>query len=223
MRAFLKRIPVVLAVYSWLIRRRDIWLNRHLHNRNNLFYTLSPEALPALVKAFQIAPSSGNYYEFGVFKGFSLWFASRITEGRDMKLFGFDSFQGLPAGKADKSPWWKEGNYSASHKFVKQHMTDSRVVLVPGFYSRALFESFEEHHGVADIAVIMIDCDIYESAKEILGYFGPRLRAGAIVLFDDIRNTGPHGEGRALAESGLKLNHLFDYGTFGSVYRFVGI
>ncbi len=136
-----------------------------------------------------------------------------------MRFFGFDSFEGLPAGQVDRSPWWKKGNYASSFDFVKRHTPDPRITLVKGFYSRAVFRDFETKHGAPNIGVMLIDSDIYESAKAVLDYFGPHLKAGAVVLFDDLRNTGQRGEARAIEESKLLLEHLFDYGNYGSAFR----
>jgi len=70
------------------------------------FYSLSPDALVALVRVFNIQQSqlsSGRnlfeghgYYEFGLFRGFSFWFAEQLSReyaGPSFRLFGFDSFE----------------------------------------------------------------------------------------------------------------------------------
>jgi len=78
----------------------------------------------AIVRAFNYqknnnGPLSGHgYYEFGLFKGFSLWFAERISHdyvGSDFHSYGFDSFEGLPDTKVDKLDlFWSKGEYAAS-------------------------------------------------------------------------------------------------------------
>src|SRR3954451_14741438 len=64
------------------------------------FDTATPDTLNGLIRAFKIAPANGDYFEFGMFKGYTFWFAQRLAafHGRDaMRFFGFDSFAGLPA------------------------------------------------------------------------------------------------------------------------------
>src|SRR5262245_38206679 len=49
---------------------------------------------------------ASDYLEFGVFRGFTLWYAQALARARgiqDMRFFGFDSFQGLPSVEDDNS------------------------------------------------------------------------------------------------------------------------
>ena len=85
--------------------------HRDLHNENNLFYTLSPALTVAIVKAFKMLDKTCEgkaYYEFGLFKGFSFWFAEQISReyvgDGQFNLYGFDSFEGLPRSEVDRDP-----------------------------------------------------------------------------------------------------------------------
>ena len=63
----------------------------------------------------------GNYYEFGCFRGGSLimcgqlikYFSIFYKEFKDIKIFAFDSFEGLPENKKGdpKDPVWINGEF----------------------------------------------------------------------------------------------------------------
>src|SRR5262249_24901965 len=115
--------------------RSDASIARYneLMNINPFFDTASPSLLVALVHAFEHLKSCapellvrGSYLEFGLFKGFSLWFAeslSRERVGPEFKLYGFDSFAGLPATEVDKAERnWSEGAYAISRADVEKNI-----------------------------------------------------------------------------------------------------
>ncbi|MDZ7837934.1 MAG: hypothetical protein U5N58_08260 [Actinomycetota bacterium] len=79
--------------------------SRMYHAMNMGFKSLSPGAPGAIDRAFQIASQQhgggpiGDYYEFGLYKGYTFYCAFKaaqeIGSGLD-PFYGFDSFQGLP-------------------------------------------------------------------------------------------------------------------------------
>jgi hypothetical protein len=141
----------------------------------------------------------GDYYEFGVYKGFSLWFATRIADAlrnEDMRFFGFDSFDGLPEPKGvDREPdatgnTFARGNFCAGLELVRgflaRHGADmSRIILIPGFFEDVLAASLVSQHRMRPASVILIDCDMYESTSTVLGFLPQILQPGTAVLFDD--------------------------------------
>lgn len=215
--------------------------NRVFHNHNKLFYTLSPNILPAITRAFDHLAAhspallqSGAYYEFGVFKGFSIWFAEAVARGKvsqDFRFFGFDSFEGLPETEVDRHPAWLPGNYAAGYEAVVSAIAQNggdlqKIELVRGYYSAPVFRAFAERHPALPAAIAVIDCDIYESAALVLGFMAPRLVPGTILLMDDYNvfdKSDAHGERRALAEfeaahGGFAKQHLFDFGWHGAAF-----
>ena len=45
-----------------------------------------------------------GYYEFGLFRGFSFWYAEQVSReytDASFRLLGFDSFEGLPQPQLD--------------------------------------------------------------------------------------------------------------------------
>lgn len=217
-----------------------------LHEKNPLFYTLSPMLLVAIVKAFDLQRSSFSkygqdllkghaYYEFGVFKGFSFWFAEQVSReytGADFFFYGFDSFEGLPESQVDSDLNWDEGNYAASFDFVmaklKQHGTQfSRTKIYKGFFSKSLFDNLRQSENFLPCSICVIDSDIYESCVEVLDFIKDYLVPGSILLFDDynaFQGDDNHGERRALKEfeqkhPTFKKEKIFDFGWHGVAFR----
>lgn len=236
LRAFLTKIQIPILREA----------HRKLHNDNQLFYTLSPMLLIGIHKAFHMQQewsTSGGpnlldghaFYEFGLFRGFSFWFAEQISRdivSADFKFYGFDSFEGLPESKTDIDPiYWAKGNYAASYEFVldqlKANGSDlSKIQLYKGFYSKAYFDNLQNDKFLP-ISICVIDSDIYESCVDVLEFIKKYIIPGSILLFDDYNafdKNNDHGERRALREFELrnptfKKQHLFDFGWHGVAFR----
>ncbi len=137
----------------------------------------------------------GDYLEFGVYHGASMACMHRATRdlGFDrLRLFGFDSFEGLPAAATERESggFWSPGQFAIGEDFARQFLTSaevdwSRATLVKGWFSDTLTEQFARDHAIAKASVIMVDCDLYSSTREALNFCVPLIRDQAIVFFDD--------------------------------------
>lgn len=143
----------------------------------------------------------GHVVEFGVFKGRSIRELARALPQRT--IHGFDSFQGLPVA-------WRRSEtstYAAGH-FHPGEIPEvpANVRLWPGFFDASLPAWLREHAG--PMALVHVDCDVYESTALVLAALDERLVAGTVIVFDELCDwTGsgvyPNwraGEWRALAE-----------------------
>jgi O-methyltransferase len=172
----------------------------------------------------------GDYLEFGVYNGTSLVSTFRETEAMgltNMRLFGFDSFQGLPAAAAtDDEGKWKPGAWRSDLEFTEavleaEKVDRERVFLVPGWFSETCNAETAHRYGITKASVIMVDCDIYTSTREALDFCTPLIHDEALILFDDW-NTGDLaarnlGERKAF-EEWLAAEPSFTAEPFGS-YR----
>lgn len=156
--------------------------------------------------------SIGDYLEFGVYTGTSLACmhdASRAIGLSGMRLFGFDSFEGLPAIAAeDDDKQWKPGTFRSDLDLTRAALTKrgvdwDRIELVPGWYDDTLTPETAEKLGLRRASVVMIDCDNYSSAKRALIFCEPLIQEEAILFFDDW-NT------RELADKNLGEKRAFD-------------
>ena len=131
-----------------------------------------------LTKAFKSADVSGDrlILEFGVFMGHSVNHIAKMTEQR---VFGFDSFKGLPEGWLDI---WKVGSFAVP----KPPKVRANVTLVQGWFNESLPVFLKEHKG--DVGYLHVDSDLYSSAKTIFDELEPRLKPGAVIVFDEYFN-----------------------------------
>ena len=172
----------------------------------------------------------GDYLEFGVYNGTSLVSTFRETEAMGltgMRLFGFDSFQGLPAAAAtDDGGKWKPGAWRSELEFTEvvldaEGIDRARVFLIPGWFSDTCNAETAHRYNVTKASVVMVDCDICSSAREALDFCAPLIRDEALVLFDDWNsgNLAARGLGERKAfEEWLAAWGCFEAEPFGT-YR----
>jgi hypothetical protein len=179
----------------------------------------------------------GDYLEFGVYNGTSLACAHRAlveVGARPVRMFGFDSFQGLPKDAATEvgGGVWRPGEFRMDEKFTRQFLTDqgvdwTRVRLVKGWFSDSLNAATLQRHGIRKASLIMVDCDIYSSSKTVLDFCEPLIVDRAVVFFDDWFSGGlaekNQGEKRAFdemlaAHPELSAEEFGDYGSNSKVF-----
>jgi|CXWL01.1.fsa_nt_gi hypothetical protein len=181
------------------------------------FRPCTPHLLIAVNRALRYVADDrsaepGDYLEFGIFRGFTLWYAQALARDMDlrgMRFFGFDSFQGLPeVGGIDLGAEFSTGQYSAGRQEVEGNLAAldvdwTRTVLVEGFFDKTLHADQRRDHALRTCAVAVIDCDLYESTKQVLAWLYPLIGAKTVLLFDDWHNFGDDpakGEQRAFHE-----------------------
>ncbi len=154
----------------------------------------------------------GDYLEFGVCHGTSMLCMHRaLTDaGVDtVRLFGFDSFEGLPEVAAtDDEGAWPPGSFDSDLGYTTQLLTNggvdwSRAFLVQGWFRDTLNEGLIRKHNIDKAGLIMIDSDIYTSAKEALDFCAPLIKDQSVVFFDDWNSAG-------LADRNLGEKKAFD-------------
>lgn len=155
----------------------------------------------------------GDYLEFGVCFGSSMacMHDALVETGEtNVRLFGFDSFQGMPPNSETQDlGLWSTGQLASPIEFARELMTRRgvdwrRTYLVPGWFSDTLTPDFIQNFSIAKVGIVMIDSDLYKSAKEALDFAGPLLASPSIILFDDWKAGGLDernlGERKAFSE-----------------------
>jgi hypothetical protein len=127
-----------------------------------------------------------------------------------MRFFGFDSFDGLPEieGNDREAGLFISGDYRCTRDEVVSQLTEhrfdwTRCALVDGYFQQSLTPEVKVKHGMGLAALVMVDCDLYQSTVPVLAFLADRLQDGTIMLFDDwdcFGNSDKHGERRALSE-----------------------
>jgi len=135
------------------------------------------EPLYDCVAGFAKEPVS--YLEFGVLKGVTLRYWTKLLKHPDSFLHGFDSFEGLPEN-------W--GLFTNKQVFdvagVMPQFDDPRVRLFKGWFSDTLPKYLQEFRPRARL-VLHLDADLYSSTIFVLRQMRPFLQPGTILIFDE--------------------------------------
>jgi hypothetical protein len=178
----------------------------------------------------------GDYLEFGVYRGESLTEAYHALDrsrrdyaanGFDSpeykrwqasppRFFAFDSFEGLPAGTAERPVDFGQGAFGCSEAAFKTNVARdgvdlTRLVTVPGFYDQSLTQDVKRRLKLEKAALVMIDCDLYESTVPVLDFLTDLVGQGTILIFHDwfrFKGRPDCGEQRACREWLARNPHL---------------
>ena len=178
----------------------------------------------------------GDIVECGVGRGISLaCLVYAVSFGRlDKAVYSFDSFSGFPAAsvhdlgsrvvEAGKSPsGWEEtspemiaaifqDDRNSARSLLRQH--DVRLEIVPGFFSETLPDRLPP-----SIALLHVDCDLYDSIKVVLERCLPRMSEGGMVVFDEYDDPRWPGAKKAadevLAASPLPIHYFESIRRYG--------
>jgi predicted O-methyltransferase YrrM len=141
-------------------------------------------------EALLLLEEPGDYLEFGVYAGASLRCMDQALKDlqlNSVRLFGFDSFEGLPKA-AKTEPMWSPGMFKSgmeqTREMLKVNGVDlDRITLIKGWFDETLTEPAK--YGIRKASVVMIDCDLYSSAKTALRFCAPLIHDQAVIFFDD--------------------------------------
>ncbi len=163
----------------------------------------------------------GDIVECGVFGGLSLaLFAKGATfdpKGMDRRIVGIDSFEGLPPA-TESHARWRAGDCASMHAWHPLVRVGDRIsidttrdllvacALAPPILHQGLFAEVLPRvipSEIPAIALLHVDCDLYESTRDALDGTAPALQDCAMVLFDDwfhYKGRPDRGEARAFGE-----------------------
>jgi len=158
----------------------------------------------ALLKhATGLVRKHGLFLEFGVASGRTISAIANLSKAR---VFGFDSFEGLPE---DWRTGFPRGIFASPLPKVP-----ANVSLIKGLFSETLPGFLREHS--EPVAFLHVDCDIYESAKCIFELLYERIGPGCVIVFDEYFNYPGwrDHEHRAFAEFVSQRQLAFRYDSF---------
>lgn len=119
----------------------------------------------------------GLVLEFGVSVGKSIKIIAETM--RPKRVYGFDSFIGLP------EPWDRGRDvYDTGHFAMDQKPNvPANVVLVEGFFEDSLEPWLNDNAG--QVAFLHIDCDLYSASKYVLTTLNDLIVEDTIIVFDE--------------------------------------
>ncbi len=189
------------------------------------------DVIEKITDYFMGAQVSGDYAEFGVYRGETFAHACKFMSPKftEMQFWAFDSFEGLPQPKDGidshngYSGGFYEGQFSCDETYFIKFLLDegidlSKIHTVTGWYSDTLSPGHHLSSALNKIAFAWIDCDLYESTVPVLDYIVDKISVGSVILFDDwrcFRNLAEYGQQKACREwlernPNIKLNLLID-------------
>ena len=122
------------------------------------------------------------------------------------RVFGFDSFEGLPE---DWRTGFPKGTFAGPLPKVP-----ANVSLIKGLFSETLPGFLKEHS--EPVAFLHVDCDLYESTKCIFNLLNERVGSGCVMVFDEYFNYPgwQDHEHRAFTEFVSQRQLAFRYDSF---------
>ena len=225
-----------------LIKRiiRKIYFFGKLFIPQSEFRACSPYTPKAVVKAIRKAKEFGtasdrDYYEFGIYRGYTLAKAYKTANKlgiKDSHFWGFDSFMGLPELEDIDKGWkFRESQYVCSQdqcrNYLKAAKVDlSRITLIPGYFKDVLTNDLKDRYGFRSASVILIDCDLYHSTQVVLDFVKDLIQNKTIILFDDwncFDADDNKGQRRAFREfliknPDIKTEHFITFGWHGNSF-----
>jgi len=177
---------------------------------------LDPFRLENNIKLLQKSSQiDGDIIECGCFKGgnailMALWLKQNNI---NKKIILFDSFEGLPEPDTELDSGYKAGQFSASLEALKATIDllqlDSYFHIHKGWFKDSI-PKFLKDNPQLKIALLLIDCDLYESTIDCFPQLFQYLNTNGIAIFDDF-NDGAKGEKIAVLEA-LKANYTIQTG-----------
>jgi hypothetical protein len=180
----------------------------------------------------------GDYYEFGCHRVRT--FRMALTEARhqnmeSMRFLAFDSFRGLPSPTSNPSLelWHQPGILTTSVETFREHVDQhgiytDRIDTFEGYYDESLTADLQASliKRGSKIALVTIDCDLYESAVPVFQFIEPLLQEGSTLYIDDMfvgyKGSPSNGVCRAFLEfqQTSRFNYMrhMDVGWWGRSY-----
>lgn len=164
-----------------------------------------------------ISLTGGDILEFGVFSGGTInYIAKKLPK---QKIYGFDSFEGLPEN-------WRDGFQKGKFNINKSlPMVKKNVSLIPGWFDESIPKYLKQKKQNKCISYLHIDCDLYSSTKIIFRFLEDQIITGTVIVFDEYFNYDGWREGEFLAfqEFVEERNLKYKYLTYNYLHEQVAI
>lgn len=155
---------------------------------------VGPNAIEDLCNIAAQAPH-GCFVEFGVYQGGTAWYLAKIAREQGRPLYLYDTFTGIP--HKDDIDSHQIGDFSdTALEQVKRAIPDA--IYCVGVFPETLVD-------MPPIAFVHVDADQYQSLKDAIRLFVPRMVSGASIVFDDYKCLA--GADQAITEWEAELGH----------------
>lgn len=197
---------------------RKLFWRSYVFIEIGVFHDVTPHRLRMLKTGLSyICDESveGDYFEFGVARGITFICAFHLAKKLHTKInkfYAFDSFKGFPkpTGIDNAFERFKESEEAWPEELFLKNLRKKRVDIkkvriYKGWFKETLNKDLEKKlkKNNTKIAMAWIDCDLYQSTKEVLMFIRPFVTQGTVLVFDDwlcYRGDPNKGEQRAVKE-----------------------
>jgi O-methyltransferase len=180
------------------------WMWKPLVPKNE-FHKCVANAVDAL-RVHEKNSELGDYLEFGVSRGTSMSCVYHVVTEKQLsnvRLFGFDSFEGLPQEAAAEG--WRPGAFKSTlsatqHYLFREGVDLNRVTLTKGWFKDTCTPETRVRLKLDKASLIMVDCDIETASLDVLRFSAPHIKGRAVVLLDDWASDARGGQRRAFEQ-----------------------
>jgi len=203
--AFTLLTKVISRQFEPLIREELSYYVKHHYELEDLQDGLDMGNLLLFLK--ETENLEGDVLELGTYKcGTTIMMARFLKKiGSKRRIFGCDAFMGLPYEDKHSSQKNTTGMLSdvtleeVEKKVTKFGMND-KITIIKGLFEETLSKVLSGKK----FSMVLLDCDLYDSAKFSLEFVYPRIVKGGLIIFDDYdrvdaKNPG-WGETKAVDE-----------------------
>lgn len=146
--------------------------------------------------------ANGDVAQVGVYKGGTAKMIATCFSKKTKKVFLFDTFEGLPdlSEKDQREAGRIHGTgkqfEDTSFDDVKSYFSDCPNVEIRKGYFPETARGLEDRK----FCFVYLDADLYQSTKDGLQFFYPRMVPGGIIMFDDYQTKNWPGVEKAVRE-----------------------
>lgn len=156
------------------------------------------DVILALVR--DLGAVAGDIAECGVYQGGAL--REIALAAPDRRVIGFDTFEGLPREAWRVGEPHGVGDFGdTSYEAVAAAVSGAENVEL----ARGLFPQSAGPFECNRFALVHIDFDFYQSTRDAIAWFLPRMAPGGAMVFDDVDWKHCPGVRQALDEAGLTV------------------
>ena len=211
-----------------VVQVRTVFVGKKGNVGSFMWRQLLPHVFAALSQqGSDVTVRGGDVYQFGVFTGNSMRTLYGFESLRSSRMWGFDSFRGLPDEDLKHSTHttaFQPGMFSSDPRSEKLARELPNAKFVAGFYNESLRQpGLVRRLGLAPARYVDVDVDLYSSTRDLLTFlFRHRLMVpGSVIGYDDWwshacatnadAQLGPlsQGEGLAHVEAAREFNVSF--------------
>lgn len=220
---FNRDLVCIIIVMTFFLKLKTIvlsWLVNFFNpvNTHNLSKFIAIKNIWSNIKMDNI---QGDYIEFGIFKGKTLFHNIKTTNKfqiKNINFYGLDSFEGFPVENHD---FFKNKNFITSYDLVESNFKKfNNVYIIKGFFHETLKK--ETLININSISFAFVDCDIYESSIDLFKYLNNRIVIGGFIMIDDFTSVDNNNNSifKSFLENFEHENFIF-YASYsnGHIYR----